>query len=62
MTNAAAAGQWVEKIRETYRRRTVKSKALYEKATQWLPGGDTRTAVHFEPYPTFIVRGQDWRA
>ncbi|UCD80245.1 MAG: aspartate aminotransferase family protein [Desulfobacterales bacterium] len=61
MTKASAADRCVEKIRQTYCRRTARSKVLFDKATSYLPGGDTRTAVFFEPYPTFIVRGQDCR-
>ncbi len=40
-----------------YRERTVKSKAFCEKAEKYLPGGDTRQACHFHPYPTFIECG-----
>jgi glutamate-1-semialdehyde 2,1-aminomutase len=44
-------------IIETYLRRTKASKARHESARNFLPGGDTRTTVFFEPYPTCMDRG-----
>jgi glutamate-1-semialdehyde 2,1-aminomutase len=42
---------------ETYRQRTGKSAELHEQAKRFMPGGDTRTAAYFEPYPLFMDRG-----
>lgn len=47
-----------ERIFQTYRRRTPRSQALYERATHVLPGGDTRSVTSFAPYPTFIESGE----
>ncbi|MBO1324238.1 aspartate aminotransferase family protein [Acetobacter sp. TBRC 12305] len=33
------------------------SRALYERATQFLPGGNTRTTVYMKPYPIYVARG-----
>ena len=37
---------------------TPKSRALQEKAAQFLPGGSTRGAAFYDPYPVFIDKGQ----
>jgi len=51
----------IRQIHQKYLQRTAKSKELHERAVRFLPEGDTRSAVFFEPYPTFIVRGQGCR-
>ncbi|MFT9014396.1 MAG: aspartate aminotransferase family protein [Acetobacter sp.] len=33
------------------------SRALYERATHFLPGGNTRTTVYMKPYPLYVARG-----
>jgi len=44
-----------------YRARTPKSSQLFEAAKTALPGGDTRSVLHFLPYPTFVERGSGCR-
>ena len=61
MVEPAADDRCVATITRTYCRRTARSKELHDRAVKYLPGGDTRTAVFFAPYPTFIVRGQGCR-
>ena len=41
-----------------YRQKTKASAHHFEAATQWLPGGETRRASFFTPYPTFMERGE----
>ena len=41
-----------------YRERTSKSRKHFEEAKTWLPGGDTRMASYFLPYPVFMENGQ----
>ncbi len=48
----------VQAIWGEYHRRTPQSRARCEQATQFLPGGDTRTSVYWQPYPTYIDRGK----
>ena len=43
---------------ERYRARTAKSSQLQEEAQRYLPGGSTRGAQFFDPYPIFIDHGQ----
>ena len=40
-----------------YRARTPRSAALFERATDVLPGGSTRTTVFAPPYPPYLVDG-----
>jgi glutamate-1-semialdehyde 2,1-aminomutase len=42
---------------EAYLARTPRSRALFERAVQALPGGSTRTTVYTEPYPPFVDHG-----
>jgi glutamate-1-semialdehyde 2,1-aminomutase len=47
-----------EQIISRYVGRTAASQALTKRASQVLPGGDTRTGVFYKPYPAFMVAGQ----
>lgn len=51
----------VQRVVETYHKRTPTSKAHHEKASTYLPGGDTRTTCYFAPYPTYMQRGRGCR-
>ncbi len=50
--------QYTQELMERYRQTRQRSAALYEEACKYLPGGDTRTAAWFEPYPHFIQKGE----
>lgn len=41
-----------------YRQKTGQSDKHFEAAKNWLPGGDTRRASYFTPYPTFMEKGE----
>ena len=45
-------------IETEYRQRTPKSAALFDRARQVLPGGDTRTSAYFAPYPFAITQAE----
>lgn len=47
-----------EDIRAEYAKVRSKSKKLHEEAWAYMPGGDTRTATYFEPFPHYINRGE----
>lgn len=49
---------YFEKIKEDYAKDRPRSKALHKEACMYLPGGDTRTATFFLPFPNFIERGE----
>lgn len=39
---------------ERYRELTPKSRAAWEEAKQYLPGGDSRNSIFWDPYPIFV--------
>jgi glutamate-1-semialdehyde 2,1-aminomutase len=43
---------------DDYLARTLGSAALFERATQSIPGGSTRTTIFNPPYPPYMVRGE----
>ncbi|MBV8135710.1 MAG: aminotransferase class III-fold pyridoxal phosphate-dependent enzyme [Deltaproteobacteria bacterium] len=45
-------------IEERFRKQTVKSAQLAERAERVMPGGDTRTTTYHRPYPLAIDRGE----
>ncbi len=47
----------IEGIRSDYLHKTKTSMRLNKEAAHYMPGGDTRTATYFEPYPLFMERG-----
>ncbi|WP_419026406.1 aspartate aminotransferase family protein [Emergencia sp.] len=47
----------MEKVKLAYAQERPLSEKLHKEARRFLPGGDTRTATFFLPYPNFIERG-----
>jgi glutamate-1-semialdehyde 2,1-aminomutase len=47
-----------QEIFQTYGEKTRGSKACDDKAKRCLPGGDTRTATYFFPYPPYMTEGR----
>ncbi|MCH8206554.1 MAG: aspartate aminotransferase family protein [Chloroflexi bacterium] len=43
---------------DRYQARTPKSRQLQDEASKYLPGGSTRGAQYFDPYPIFVDRGE----
>ena len=39
---------------ERYRELTPQSRAAWDEAKEWLPGGDSRNSIFWEPYPIFV--------
>jgi glutamate-1-semialdehyde 2,1-aminomutase len=54
-------GDFVKKIYAAYVSKRPKSELLHKEARRFLPGGDTRTATFYRPFPTFMVRGEGCR-
>jgi len=48
-------------IEQRYRARTQESARLTDKAKVYLPGGDTRTATYYKPYPARMIKGNGCR-
>ena len=47
-----------KEVTERYRARTTESRNRHEIARRYLPGGETRSATFFYPYPTHMARGE----
>jgi glutamate-1-semialdehyde 2,1-aminomutase len=47
--------------RLVYESLTASSRALWERALDSLPGGNTRTTVFHDPYPVYVARGEGCR-
>ena len=47
-----------QKILDTYKEKTPGSMAHQELAGRYLPGGDTRSATYFSPYPVYMEKGR----
>ncbi len=59
---AAGSGEGVkQEIAKRYFERTAKTREHLEAAKKYLPGGDTRSAAYFAPYPIFMEKGQGCR-
>lgn len=43
---------------ETYHRRNAQSKKAFAQALEFLPGGNTRSSVHADPFPCYVERGE----
>jgi len=50
-----------ETTKARYEDRSAASRALWERATRSLPGGNTRTTIFHEPYPVYLVSGEGCR-
>jgi glutamate-1-semialdehyde 2,1-aminomutase len=51
----------LQEIEGEYRARTTRSLQLHERAQRVMPGGSTRTTVHFTPHPLYLESGQGSR-
>ncbi len=58
MTQVDAASKVEWSIISRYRERTAASRARHEEALRYLPGGDTRLATYYAPYPAYMVAGE----
>jgi len=46
---------------ERYLEMTPRSRAIFEQGRRYLPGGDTRTSIFWQPYPIVLERGKGCR-
>jgi glutamate-1-semialdehyde 2,1-aminomutase len=63
MTEAAVVdlAALVADAQRRYVERNPESRRLHEERAQVMPGGNTRTVIHVEPFPLTIVRGEGAR-
>jgi len=48
----------LDEAEELYRKRNPKSLAQHQAACEAMPGGNTRSAIHVDPFPLTMVRGE----
>ena len=61
MSREQLLAEVTKKYEDTYRKRTPKSRTTLEAARKYMPGGDTRTSIWFEPYPIWIDKAEGCR-
>ena len=52
---------WFAKKAAAFRERCSNSEKANQNAREYLPGGDTRTATFYHPYPIYIKEGKGCR-
>jgi glutamate-1-semialdehyde 2,1-aminomutase len=57
MKSTSKLTELIGTTKENYIKRTQRSGEAYLQAKQYFPGGDTRSVVFYQPYPTYITRG-----
>ena len=50
-----------KRVEDLYRQRTPESRKIIEDACKYVPDGDMRISIWFEPYPTVMARGDGCR-
>jgi glutamate-1-semialdehyde 2,1-aminomutase len=58
---SASEDAGTETLGERYAQRWPRARATYERATDSLPGGNTRTQTHVSPFPVYAERGRGAR-
>jgi glutamate-1-semialdehyde 2,1-aminomutase len=61
MSRKELVAEYSAKIEETYRQRTSKSARIIDEAANYVPDGDFRISIWFEPYPAVMARGDGCR-
>lgn len=51
----------VDAAKARYIASNVRSKALHEEAINVLPGGNTRTILHTDPFPIYMKHGKSYQ-
>lgn len=57
MSKKEKVAEFSRKIEEVYLQRTSKSREIIEDAKRFVPDGDMRISIWFEPYPAVMARG-----
>lgn len=61
MSKKEQVAEFDRKIEATYLQRTPRSREIIENAKQFVPDGDMRISIWFEPYPAVMARGDGCR-
>lgn len=58
MATAVDLSTQVAEAQRSYVERNPESRRLHEERARFMPGGNTRTVIHVDPFPLTIVRGE----
>ncbi len=58
MSRKERVAEFTQKMEATYLERTPTSRKIIENAKQFVPDGDMRISIWFEPYPTVMAKGE----
>jgi glutamate-1-semialdehyde 2,1-aminomutase len=58
MVTQNSSEDFVEKIYKKFVSKRPKSEKLHKEARRFLPGGDTRAASFYRPFPAYMERGE----
>jgi len=61
MSRKELVAEYSAKIEEAYRQRTSNSARIIDEAAKYVPDGDFRISIWFEPYPAVMARGDGCR-
>src|SRR5919198_2051266 len=61
MATVLDLGEQVAEALRHYVERNPESRRLHEERAQFMPGGNTRTVIHVDPFPLTVVRGDGAR-
>src|SRR5919206_389421 len=61
MTTVLDLGGQVDEALRDYVERNPESRRLHEERAQFMPGGNTRSVIHVDPFPLTVVRGEGAR-
>ena len=61
MSKEELLAEFNQKVADTYKQRTPKSGQVIDTACNYVPDGDMRISIWFEPYPTVMERGDGCR-
>ena len=51
----------IEAAKNRFAVRNPNSRKLFEEATEYLPGGNTRTLLYFAPFPLSMKKGEHYQ-
>ena len=50
--------EWLEKKSDVFRNKFRNSNQIFQESLKCLPGGDTRSALYYRPFPLYVKEGK----
>jgi glutamate-1-semialdehyde 2,1-aminomutase len=61
MSKEEVVAKYTKQVQDVYMSRTKKSREIIKNASKYVPDGDMRVSVWFEPFPTIMAKGDGCR-